>query len=82
MFSNQPRLLTMAGYSAIRRALSVNGGDKFFPVILVWLGTLLGKTGEMNYLSSPLFVYIHVFGVIGSNITCVLWLDNHNPQAK
>ena len=72
MFSGQPKLLLMAGYSAIRRALSVKGIDKNFPLILVLIGTLLGKKGEMSYLfSPPLSVYIHVFGSTGSKITCV-----------
>jgi hypothetical protein len=82
LFSGQPKLLLMTGYSAIRRAL-VKGIDKNFPVILTMMGTLLGKRGEMSYLSSPLFVYIHVFGSIGSNITCVYgWTITTHRQSE
>lgn len=46
LFSSQPRLLMMVGYTAVRRAIK-KGIDSHFPLILVFLGTLLGKTGEI-----------------------------------
>ena len=49
LFSGQTRLLEVVAWTAIRRAIE-KGIDKHLPAILVILGTLMGKKGEMFLL--------------------------------
>jgi len=56
LFSGQPHVLMMVAWSAVSRAIE-NGIDRHLPPILVALGTLLGKKGEMLILPLPQILF-------------------------
>ena len=75
LFSGQPGLLMVAGYAAIRRALE-KGIDKHFPMMLVWIGTLLGKKGEICLLlNCNLFSCPVLTAYLNSTITPIILLQ-------